>query len=119
MPAIDWQRVLPVLISILIIIAIALLRNTSRTLASIIAVMPINVPLGLWVVYSGVNGEQEAMVDFSQGLIINIIPTLLFMGAVWLGFKAGWSLIQVIGVGYLVWAVSLGGVFLVRAALRI
>ena len=43
----DWQRTLPVIVSILIIIAIAILRQYSKMLAAVVAVMPVNVPLGL------------------------------------------------------------------------
>ncbi len=116
---IDWQRVLPVLVSIGIIIAIALLRNTSRTLASIIAVMPINIPLGLWVVASGVENDQQALVEFTRGLLVNIVPTLLFIAAVWWALRQGWMLWPSVMAGYVVWAVALGIVLLLRAALNV
>ena len=51
--SIDWQRVLPVAVSIGIIIAVAVLRQYSKTFAAIAATMPINVPLALWIIYSG------------------------------------------------------------------
>jgi hypothetical protein len=47
----NWQRWLPTLTSIAIILAITLLRDKSRTFAAIIAVTPINIPLALWIVY--------------------------------------------------------------------
>lgn len=53
MPAINWASILPVIVSILIIIAIAILRNYSQAFASIVAVMPINIPLGMWIVAAG------------------------------------------------------------------
>lgn len=111
---IDWQRVLPVIVSILIIIAIAVLRNYSRTLAAIVAVMPINIPLGMWIVYSGEDDKQTVLIDFSQALFINILPTLVFMVVAWQMARSGYSLVPTITAGYLAWAVGLGIILLVQ-----
>jgi hypothetical protein len=112
--AIDWQRVLPVIVSILVIILVALLRQHSRLLAAITATMPINVPLALWIVYAAEEGEPAAMVNFSEGLLIGILPSLVFLVVIWLALRAGWSLIPVIAVGYVAWGVGLGVIFVVR-----
>ncbi len=110
----DWGKLLPVIVSILIIIAIAIVRNYSRTLAAIISTMPINVPLGLWVV-SAADSSPEAMADFTRGMLIGIFPTVGFIAAAWLAFKAGLGLVPAILIGYLVWGVGLGLTLLVRA----
>lgn len=102
---VDWQRVLPVLVSIGIIIAIAILRNYSKTFAAIAATMPINIPLGLWIVATG--DDQVDLVGFSQSLVINIIPTLFFLVVVWFAFRLGWTLIPAIAVGYVAWGITL------------
>jgi hypothetical protein len=58
---IHWERIAPVIVSILIIIAIAILRQYSAVFASIAAVMPINVPLGMWIVAAGDDNPKEAL----------------------------------------------------------
>ncbi|GAB4307184.1 MAG: hypothetical protein Kow00117_00350 [Phototrophicales bacterium] len=112
MIAINWSKTLPVIVSILIIIAIAILRNYSKTLSAIVAVMPMNIPLGMWIIYAGAEDKQKELVEFSQALFINIIPTLIFMLVVWQLSKAGYSLIQTIVGGYIVWGIAMGVVLL-------
>lgn len=102
---IAWGRVLPVLVSIAIIIAVAILREHSRALAAIAATMPINIPLALWIVSDGSTPEQ--MEQFTRALFINIVPTLLFLLVVWLAARAGWRLLPMLGAGYAAWGVTL------------
>ena len=113
--SIDWSRVTPVIVLIAIIIAIAIIRQYSRTFAAIAATMPINVPLGMWIVASGSEDSRAALVEFNNALLINIIPTLIFLVVAWQLSKSGCSVLQTIILGYVAWAVSLGLVFLARA----
>jgi len=112
---IGWNRIAPVIVSILIIIAIAVLRQYSRTFAAIVAVMPINIPLGMWIIYAGEDNKQEALAEFSEALLLNIIPTFLFMLVAWQVTRAAWRLPATIAAGYAVWAVGMGMVFFVRS----
>src|SRR5450432_1922498 len=114
---IDWSRVVPVLISIGIIILIAIVRQYSRTFAAIAATMPLNIPLGMWLVYSGSDDHQAALAEFTQAAMINMIPTIVFLIVAWQLSKAGFSALQTILVGYVAWAICLGLVFLIRALL--
>lgn len=111
----DIQRILPVIVSICIIIAVAVLREYSKPLAAIAATMPINIPLGLWIVYAGEKGENTAMVDFSQNVTINMIPTMFFAVVAWVAFRAGWTLIPAILAGYVAWGIALAGLTLLRS----
>ena len=113
--SIDWSRVAPVLISIGIIILIAIVRQYSKTFAAIAATMPLNIPLGMWIVYSGSEDRQAAMTEFSQAAAMNIIPTLVFLIVAWQLSKAGYSVIPTIVIGYITWAICLGLIFLIRA----
>jgi hypothetical protein len=115
--SLDWQRTLPVIVSIFIIIGIAILRNYSKNAAAILVVMPMNITLGLWIVYTGEENPQSAMIEFSGALFANIIPTLLFMVTVWQAARAGWSLVPAIVAGYTVWAVGVGVVIVLRTQL--
>lgn len=113
---IDWTRVLPVVISIGVIIAVAVLRQYSKTVATIAAVMPINIPLAVAIIYAGTPEAERTtiMTPFTYNLAINLLPTFLFTLVIWRMFAAGYGLWAAILVGYLVWAVSLGLLFIVR-----
>jgi hypothetical protein len=114
---IDWSRIAPVLISIGIIILIAIVRQYSKTFAAIAATMPINIPLGMWIVYAGSDDPHAALAEFNQAALMNLVPTLLFLVVAWQLSKAGYSVLATIGIGYATWGVSLGLIFLVRALL--
>lgn len=112
---IAWGRVLPVLVSICIIIAIAILREYSKTLAAIAATMPINLPLGLWLVYGASNREEVEY--FTRSLFLNMLPTMLFVIITWQAARAGWKLLPMIAAGYAGWGIALGLLMLIRRAL--
>lgn len=114
---IDTQRVLPVIVSIIIIIMVAILRNYSPRIAAITATMPINIPLTLWIVYAGAPGDQQVRMEFAEGLLIGILPVVAFVLASWILVRSGWSLIPVIVGGYVVWGMGLLVAFVVRRAL--
>lgn len=110
------HQVLPVIISVGVIIVVAILRNTSRTLAAIVSTMPITIPLSIWVVYSGVGGDRRAMTEFTRALSLAILPTVGFTLAAGLAARAGWRLVPMLAAGYVVWGAGLGAVWLVRRA---
>lgn len=110
---IDWQRILPVIVSMLIIIAVAILREYSKPLAAIVSTMPINIPLALWLVYSG-GTDSAGLETFARALLINIFPTIGFLLVAWLMVRAGWGLVPVLVGSYTVWAVGLLFVLVLR-----
>ncbi len=103
-----WRNIGPVIVSILIIIAVAIVRAHSRTAAAVLATMPINVPLALWVVYAGAGGDRTIMEQFTQSMVVAIGPTVVFILVVWLAARAGWRLAPMLMAGYLSWAAGLG-----------
>jgi hypothetical protein len=114
---IDWSRITPVIVSIAIIILIAIVRQYSRTLAAITATMPLNIPLGMWIVYSGSDNHQAALAEFSEAAMMNIIPTIIFLIVAWQLSKMGFSVLQTIIIGYIAWAACLGLIYLIRTVL--
>jgi hypothetical protein len=108
---IAWDKVLPVLVAIAIIIVVAVLRNTSRAFAAVAATMPIQIPLTLFVVFSGVDVAsptgRAGLIAFTEGLVIGLFSTLVFTIVIWLAARAGWSLWAMLGGGYAAWAVAL------------
>lgn len=102
-----WQDVFPVIISILIIILVAILQRQSRALAAILVTMPIISPLSVWIIYNGSGGERQAVTQYTQGLVVGIIPTLFFIITLWLSTRAGLKLAPVLALSYSVWAIVL------------
>ena len=114
---IDWQRVLPVLVSMGVILLVAVLRQHSRTLAAITATMPINIPLALWIVYSG-DSDSTNRITFIEGLFVGLIPTLVFLAVAYWGARSGWNVFPMIIAGYVGWGLSLGLLLLVQSLLK-
>lgn len=111
------QDVVPVLVSIVVIILVAVLEKQSKLVAAISAVMPLTAPLALWIVYSSSGGERGAMIQFSQGLMLGLIPTFGFLIAVWLAARAGMRLVPMLLSGYAVWAFGAGLLYALRGLL--
>jgi len=100
-------RILPVIVSILIIIVVAILRNQSRLLAAIIATMPINIPLALWVLSAGDNFDQADMQTVTQQMLVAIVPSMVFIVIVYITSRIGWSLVPMLLAGYAGWGILL------------
>lgn len=113
---IAWERVLPVVVSIGVILLVAVLREHSRTFAAIAATMPINVPLALWIVFSA-DRDPTARAAFSEGMLIGIFPTVLFLIVSYLVVRAGWPLIPTLLAGYAAWGLALLTIMLIRRGL--
>ena len=67
------QDIVPVLLSIIVIILVAVIEKQSKLAAAITATMPIGATLALWIVYSANEGERKTMEQFSIGLLVGII----------------------------------------------
>lgn len=101
---------IPVLISVVVIVLVAVLQDRSKALAAVVATMPLTVTLGLWIVFAA-NPEPLARADFARGLVLGIVPTMLFLVAAWLATRGGWSFLATAAAGYATWALALGAVF--------
>lgn len=112
------QQVLPVAISILVIIFIAVAQSYSKAVAAITATMPLTVPLALWIVYAaGGDDRQQAMADFAGSLFVGVGATLVFTVALWLAARAGLGLVAMLSVAYGAWAAVLLASWAVRTIL--
>ena len=111
------QDVLPVLLSIVVILLVALLEKQSKLIAALTATMPLAAPLALWIVYSSNAGDKAAVSQFSLGLLLGLIPTLAFLITVWLAARAGMRLAPMILTGYSVWALGAALLYLLRNTL--
>jgi hypothetical protein len=102
---VNLQKTLPVITSIAIIIAVAILRDRSKTLAAILATMPINIPLALWVVFGTGSHEQRDVELFVRALLPGIIATTVWIAVVFVALHFGMRLLPAVGIGYVVWGV--------------
>lgn len=108
------QDILPVLISIVVIILVAVLEKQSKLAAAVTATMPIGATLALWIVYSANDGDRGTMEQFSVGLMVGIIPSIGFLVAAWLSARAGLSLVPILLVGFTVWGIMLSLILILR-----
>jgi len=113
------QNILPVLLSILVIILVAVLEKQSKLFAALTATMPLAAPLALWIVYSSNAGDKTAISQFSLSLLLGLLPTLAFLITVWLAARAGLKLVPMIVMGYGVWAIGVSLLYLLRNILGI
>jgi uncharacterized membrane protein (GlpM family) len=113
------QDIIPVLISIIVIILVAVLEKQSKLFAALVATMPLSAPLALWIVYSSNSGDKAAITQFSLSLLLGLLPSLGFLITVWLASRAGMKLAPMLVTGYSVWAVGAIVLYLLRNTLGI
>ena len=111
------QDVLPVIVSIIVIILVAVFEKQSKLFAAITATMPLGIPLALWIVYASNGGEKETVAQFTQGMVLSFLPTMAFTITIWLAARAGMKLVPILAYGYIVWALGTGVLVLLRRAL--
>lgn len=113
------QDVIPVALSIIVIILVAVLEKQSKLFAALTATMPLTAPLALWIVYSSNAGERTAVTNFSLSLVLGLLPTLAFLITVWFAARAGMKLVPMIVTGYSVWGAGALILYLLRNLLGI
>jgi len=113
------QDVVPVILSVVVIILVAILEKQSKLFAAITATMPLGVPLALWIVYSANAGDKQVVSQFSLSLLLSLLPTLAFVVTIWFAARAGMKLVPMLLSGYGVWAVGALILYLLRNTLGI
>lgn len=112
------QKVVPVLASLLVIIAVAIVQERSRFFAAVLASMPLTAPLALWVVFTSTGGDHQKAADFAASMVLGVAATLAFVVGTWVALKRGWSLPKVMATGGLIWLVVLASGRLVQTYWR-
>jgi hypothetical protein len=113
------QDILPVVLSVIVILLVAVLEKQSKLFAALTATMPLTTPLALWIVYSSNAGDKTVTTQFSLSLLLGRFPTLAFLVAVWLAARAGVKLAPMILIGYGVWAAGAAILYVLRNTLGI
>lgn len=107
----NLQKTLPVITSIAIILVVAVLRDRSKTLATIFATMPINMPLALWVLTSAGEDNAAVIATYVRSFLVGLVPAFIWLGVVYVGLKIGMSLLGAIAGAYVVWVILIAGLF--------
>jgi hypothetical protein len=113
------QDIVPVLLSIVVIILVAVFEKQSKLFAALTATMPLGIPLALWIVYSTNAGDKQVVSQFSLSLLLSFIPTLAFVVTIWIAARAGMKLVPMLATGYSVWAAGALILYLLRNTLGI
>ena len=113
------QDIVPVLLSIIVIILVAVFEKQSKLFAAITATMPLGIPLALWIVYSSNGGDKQVVSQFSLSLLLSFIPTLAFVITIWFAARAGMKLVPMLLTGYSVWGVGALVLYILRNTLGI
>jgi hypothetical protein len=113
------QDILPVVLSIVVIVLVAVLEKQSKLFAALTATMPLAAPLALWIVYSSNAGDRTTVAQFSLSLLLGLFPTLAFLVAVWLAARAGMKLMPMMLTGYGVWVLGAAILYILRNTLGI
>jgi hypothetical protein len=111
------QDVLPVVLSMVVIALVAILQKQSKLVAAFTATMPLNAVLALWIVYAAGDGDRAAMAEFSQGLLLGVLPSIGFLVSVWFTSRAGLKLVPMILIGYAVWGIGVCAILVARKLL--
>jgi len=113
------QDVIPVVLSVIVIILVAVLEKQSKLFAALTATMPLGIPLALWIVYSSNSGDKQVVSQFSLSLLLSFLPTLAFVITIWFAARAGMKLVPMLAIGYIVWGVGALILYLLRNTLGI
>jgi hypothetical protein len=97
------DRVIPVAVSVLVIVVVAIVQERSRYLAATLAAMPLTAPLAMWIVFSASDGDQRQTADFVASMVMGFAASLVFIVACWLGLRQGWGFAMTLIVASAVW----------------
>jgi len=97
------ERIVPVVLSVLVIVIVAIVQERSRHLAAVVATMPLTAPLAMWIVYSASRGDGRQTADFAGSMIVGTSASLVFVLACWFGFRQAWSFGATLALASAIW----------------
>lgn len=107
-------KVIPVVISVVVIVLVAVVQERSRPAAAILSVMPLAIPLAAWIVYSASGGDHEQTADFVKSMLVGLFATMAFVIALWLALRQRWSFPVAIGAGFAAWGLVVAIIALIQ-----
>lgn len=97
------DRAVPVVLSVLIIVLVAVMQERSRYLAAVLATMPLTAPLAMWIVFSATEGDQRQTADFVGSMVLGSVASLVFTLVCWFGLRQSWGLPATLVVASAIW----------------
>ena len=97
------DRVVPVVLSVLVIVLVAIMQERSRHLAAIIATVPLTAPLAMWIVFAASHGDHRETADFVASMVVGFAASLVFVLVCWIGFRRAWGFAATLCVAAAVW----------------
>src|SRR5262249_17449621 len=113
-----FQKIFPVICSILILVYVAFVQERSKFVAAIAATMPLMAPLSLWIVFSGTNSDYQQTQSFVSSMLLGIVATTIFIVCNWFGIRNRWPFGLIILFSYGIWAAAVFGLQTIRGMLR-
>ena len=111
------EKVLPVVASVIIIVLVAVVQERSRELAAVLAVMPLTVPLAVWIVFAASGRDYQQTAHFVRSMIAGYLATIAFVVACWYGLRQQWPLPAVLVVAFGLWAALAALPYVIRRML--
>ncbi len=100
------QFVIKLAISVCIIIFCTQIGRKFPSLAGLIATMPLTGAIVLFWLYSANKDDQKIIIDYSQGALWGLVPSVLFFLTAYLCFRRNLPLEAVIGACFGVWLLA-------------
>jgi len=111
------EKALPVVVSVIIIVLVAVVQERSRDLAAIVAMLPLTAPLAAWIVFSASGGDHQHTAQFVRSMLGASIATVVFVVVCWYGLRQQWPFAIVMVVAFAVWGALVAVPHLVRRGL--
>lgn len=97
------ERIVPVVLSVVIIVLVAVVQERSRTLAALVAAMPLTAPLAMWIVFSATQGDHAQTAAFVRSMALGFVASLAFVLACWFALARHWGFAPALVFGAAVW----------------
>jgi hypothetical protein len=108
------DKALPVIVSVVIIVLVAVVQERARPLAAIVAMLPLTAPLAAWIVYSASGGDHQHTAHFVRSMLAASIANVVFIVACWYGLRQELPFAIVLVVAFAVWGALVALPYLVR-----
>ena len=102
------ERIVPVLLSVVVIILVAVVQERSRHWAALIAALPVSAPLALWIVFSATRGNHGQTAEFASSMLVGVGASMIFLVACWVALRFQWRFPLVLLFGGVVWLLVVG-----------
>ncbi len=95
-----------IIFSLIIILLATFIARKIRTLAGLIATMPLTALIVMILIHLDNQGNRKIMVDYTIGAVYGILPSMFFFVAAFYSFKKGFSLPLTLLASFGVWFVG-------------